>query len=87
MEMKIGFLLKKSRLGFGNLDLIFKITVEQIATFEQKNGLSAWYVSVYITGTNRCYATKFAWLSLGKDKAFILFDYIHNIFKVTAGHD
>ena len=31
-------------------------------------------------------ATKLAWISLGKDKELILFDDMHNIFKVTAGH-
>ena len=47
-------------------------------------------VSVYITvftETNAWNATKFAWTSLGNDKEFIMFDDMHNIFKVTAGHD
>ena len=43
-------------------------------------------VSVYISGTNGWNATKFAWISLGKDKEFIMFDDMHSIFKVTAGH-
>ena len=41
-------------------------------------------VSVYITGTNGWNATK---VTLGKDKEFIMFDDMHNIFMVTAGHD
>ena len=43
MQIKIGFLFKKSRLGFGNLDLIFKVTVEHNCQIWEKNGLSAWY--------------------------------------------
>ena len=34
-------------------------------------------VSVYITGINDLNATKFAWISLGKDKEVIMFDDMH----------
>ena len=84
MQMKIGFLLKKSWLGFGNHDLISQES-NIIAKFEQKRLFCL--ISVYIRGTNAWKATTFAWISLGKDKEFIMFDDMHNSFKVTAGYD
>ena len=41
----------------------------------------------YITETNGWNAIKFAYISLEKDKEFIIFHDMHNIFKVTAVHD
>ena len=85
MQMKIGFLFNKSWLGFGNLDLIFKATVEHNCQIWAKNGLSTWYQ--YISQELMDGMLQNAWISLGKDKEFIMFDHMHNIFKVTTGHD
>ena len=43
LQMKIGFLFKKSWLGFGNLDLIFKVTMEHNCQIWAKNGLCSCY--------------------------------------------
>ena len=53
---------KKSLLGFGKLDLFFKVTVEHNCQIWVDKRL------VYIVGTNEWNATKSAWISLGKDR-------------------
>ena len=32
------------------------------------------------------WTNSFAWISLGKENEFIMFDDMHNIFNVAAGH-
>ena len=81
--MKIGFLFKKSMLGFGNLDLISKVTVEHNYNLRKKMaclfGISIQeLMDRMLPNLHSC-----RWEST---KEFILFDYMHNIFKVLAGH-
>ena len=52
----------------------------------RENGLSAWYQFISQELKDGISTTKFAWISLGKDREFIMFDDMHCIFKVTC-HD
>ena len=83
MQMKIEFLFKNSWLGFGKLDLIFKVIVEHNCQIWAKNGLSAWYqyISQELMDGMLPYLHRYHW-------ELCLMIIMHNIFKVTErGHD